>query len=126
MGILESLQSHEGRDRKKYKKEYGEKAQAQLSRGFGINTLPHHLNTPMYILERWIESSAHFRNCVHLGLSGQEELLEKIGLNMAAKNKGNYKAWEALCRVKLGWKLDHAGNSNSSGSVDVNVSVEED
>lgn len=121
MGILESLEKHKSRERKKYEKRYGELAQKQLEKGFGLNTLPSVLDSTMDTIIRWIETSSHFRRCVEIGLSGQEYTLEKIGLQMAVKNTGNFKAWELLCKQKLGWDTE---NKNESKGVDINISVE--
>jgi len=125
MGILEELNKKPKGFKKKYHRKYGEIAKKSLQQGLSVSTLPAELEVPMHTIEFWARTQAHFRECVEIGLALQEKTLTQIGMNMAVKNKGNYKAWSALCRVKLGWGMEPQDNiqEDTSASNDISITI---
>ena len=123
MGILrrQKEKSEKKENDFSYSQSFGEIAERHLGQGLSVSTLPSALRVPMKTIEEWIETEEHFKLSVEFGLAKQEENLTKMGLNLAISNKGNYKAWSALCRVKLGWRMETDPDGEKRGEIQAPV-----
>jgi hypothetical protein len=131
MGIKNRLKPKKKDSQKKerYYKKDGETAEKHLSKGYAVSTLPAALKQPMEKIEQWIEEQPHFKQCIEYGLAKQEMTLTQMGMKIALKNEGNYKAWSALCRVKLGWKMEtdpDSGDGKSDQPIEINIFREDE